>query len=75
MELFKKLSAYAVMLAALTLGTGFVVGCEESDDMGDDIGDAMDDAADNTEDAMEDTGDAIKDGAEDAGDSMEDATN
>jgi len=62
-RILKKL-AMLTMLGAFVPGTGMVVGCEETNDTGDAIGDAMDDtgdAKDGIEDAADGVGDAIKD--------------
>lgn len=82
MESILKKLAMLTMLGAFVFGTGMMVGCEESNDAGDAIGDAMDDtgdamgdAADDAKDGMEDMADDAKDGMEDAGDAIKDATN
>lgn len=69
MEWIKKMFAATAMLAALALGTGFAVGCEE------DAGDAVEDAAEDTQDAMDDAVEGTEDALDDAGDAIEDATN
>lgn len=71
MESILKKLAMLAMLGAFVLGTGMVVGCEDSDDPADAIGDAADDAGD----AMDDAVDGTEDAMDDAGDAIEDATN
>ncbi|MEM7624647.1 MAG: hypothetical protein AAF333_03350 [Planctomycetota bacterium] len=75
MDWLKKLFVAAGLLAALTFGTGFVVGCEKSDDAADAIGDAADDAADAAGDAAEEAEGAVEDAANEAAGALEDATN
>lgn len=69
-SILKKLAMLA-LLGAFVFGSGMIVGCEESNDAGDAIGDAADDAGD----AIDDAAEGAEDAAEDAGDAIKDATN
>lgn len=66
-SILKKLAMLA-LLGAFVLGTGLVVGCEDSSDPADAIGDAAEDAAGEAAEAAEGA-------ADDAASAIEDATN
>ncbi|MEM6460015.1 MAG: hypothetical protein AAF710_11565 [Planctomycetota bacterium] len=70
MDWLKKTFAGLGLLAALGLGTGFMVGCESEEP-----GDAIEDMADDAQDAADDAADSMEDAADEAGDAMEDAVN
>ena len=71
-SILKKL-AMLTMLGAFVLGTGMVVGCEQSEDPADAIGAAAEDAADAAEGAAEDAEDAVKEGADAAENAINEA--
>lgn len=74
-ELILKKLAMLALLGAFVFGTGMIVGCEESNDAGDAIGDAAEDTGDAIGDAADDAKDGMEDAADDAGDAIKDATN
>ncbi len=61
MDWMKKMLAMAGFATAVAMGPALLVGCDDSDDPADAIGDAADDAADNMEDAADDVGDGMED--------------
>ena len=70
MDWMKKMFVAAGLLSALTFGTGFIVGCEDSKDAGAAVEEAADDAAETAGDVAED----VENAANDAGEALQNAT-